>query len=96
MGQFKYKRQNASLTKMIINLHSMGFTEEFYLQDAKVFIFSTTAAEESISSFEVLLINQVFDEFCGGYKYIHAIESDSGIRGLLLMEECLFASACGR
>jgi hypothetical protein len=94
MEQIRRRRQNASLTKMIINLHSRGFTEEFYIRDAKVFTFSTIYPEESISSFEVLLINQVFDELSGGYKYIHAIESDSGVRGLLLIEECLFTPAC--
>lgn len=91
MGQIKHKRQNWTLTKTIIYLHAKGFTEEFFVKGSDIIHFLTG---ESIPYFDILLISQAFDELTHSYKYIHAIESDCGVKGLLLMDRCFFRSHC--
>ena len=90
MRQPKCKRKNALLTSMIINLHAEGYTEEFSTEDTQTMLFPLSDPKACIPYFEILLINQVFDELSGSYKYIHANESDCGVRGLLLTDKCLF------
>jgi hypothetical protein len=90
MKLLKSKKRSAMLTRMIISLHAKGYTEEFCIKGTPAMICMVTDPELVIPYYDILLINQVFDELTGRYKYIHAIESESGQRGLLLDDICLF------
>ncbi|WP_162996265.1 hypothetical protein [Mucilaginibacter celer] len=86
------KYQNGLLTKMIIYLHEHGYTEDFCFSDRLNVISPLSDPAMIIPHFEILLINQVYDELTHSHKYIHAIASDCGMRGLLLADKCLLLS----
>ena len=81
---------NQLLTKMIIALHENGFTDDFFVHDASDILGSVLSPGTIYPFFTVVLINQVFDELTNTYKYIHAIETICGRKGLLLSADLLF------
>jgi hypothetical protein len=82
---------NYTLTKMIINLHERGFTQDFCLAENPTRLYSALDQNNSFPFFSVLIINQFYDQLSCRYIYIHAIETHCGCKGLLLSNTILFS-----
>jgi hypothetical protein len=81
---------NHLLTKMIIELHEKGFTEDFFIAEDQSSLCSPNSKNLIFPFFAILIINQGYDQFAKCYKYVHAIETSCGIKGLLLSSQVFF------
>lgn len=78
---------NKIITKRIISLHDMGYTVDFKLGEKDN---DACIEEEHITVFREfsLMSSEIcYDRFSRSYKYLHAIETPCGIKGLLLTEK---------
>ncbi|MFC0513050.1 hypothetical protein ACFFGT_02525 [Mucilaginibacter angelicae] len=90
MTNFSKRKINYSLTERVKQLHSEGYVYDFAVDTGKtVFCLQSNSAIEN-SAFTVKLIDQIYDQLFMGYKYIHAIETDTGEKGILLSPEIYF------
>jgi len=82
-GPGKSSRINSDLTLMVINLHAGGYIFDFQdvesrfvcLQDNRSF----QAADVQIS-----VAGHCYDQLSKSFKYIYVIDTDSGLKGLML------------
>jgi hypothetical protein len=81
---------NHLLTKMIIDLHEKGFTEDFCIGDDRTSLCSPHLKSLAFPVFTISIINQGYDQLTKCYKYVHAIETPCGIKGLLLSSRVFF------
>ncbi|MFD0764610.1 hypothetical protein ACFQZI_07075 [Mucilaginibacter lutimaris] len=79
-------KANRALTKRVTELHRKGYDHDFVLtpafqlfclQNNYVFIMESTS---------VTLVDQVYDDFFGQYKYVYVVESECGEKGILLLD----------
>jgi hypothetical protein len=89
-----YKRKlNSLMTKRVIELQARGFDCDFILLSNNCLVCLQNSNVFSFQSFFVILVDQVYDNLSESYKYIHAIETFSGERGVLLTEDIIYLSA---
>jgi hypothetical protein len=81
---------NHALTKTIIELHEKGFTEDFCIADDLTSLCSPHLKSLAFPVFTISIINQGYDQLTQCYKYLHAIETPCGIKGLLLSSQVFF------
>jgi hypothetical protein len=79
-----------ALIRTVSLLHGQGYCFDFSLGNNKqLFCLQSNMAftEEALS---VNLIGQVYDKVSRQFKYIHTVETDTGQKGLLLLNHMLF------
>ncbi|MFA6083476.1 hypothetical protein [Mucilaginibacter sp.] len=89
------RKINRSLTDMIIRLHEHGYTEDFSVSDVagKPVLMHCEAGEIAVNYFKISIINQFFDRLTFRYKYLHAVETDCGLKGIVLSNGVLFTGS---
>lgn len=89
-NEIYYKRKlNSLMTKRVIELQGKGFDYDFILLSNNCLMCLQSSTTFSFQSFFVMLVDQVYDNLSESYKYIHAIETVSGERGVLLTENII-------
>jgi hypothetical protein len=83
-------KMNRLLTRMIIELHEKGFTEDFIIAEERCSLCLSCNKNPVFSFFTILFITQGYDQLTGCYQYVHAIETHCGIKGLLLSNQVFF------
>jgi hypothetical protein len=81
---------NCFLTRMIIKLHEMGYSEDFIRADEGKYVCVQCNGEFSASNLQIKVFNLAFDHFSGCYKYIHTIETHSGLKGVFIADSLHF------
>ncbi|MDP9077685.1 MAG: hypothetical protein M3O71_09710 [Bacteroidota bacterium] len=85
---------NRSLTNTIISLHGRGYTEDFvaFNKDGKIAVLQGDGGEIAITDFQISVINQFFDRLSLTFTYLHAIETNCGLKGIMLSNSVLFTN----
>lgn len=90
-NEIYYKRKlNSLMTKRVIELQAKGFDFDFILLSNNYLMCLQNNYTFSFQSFSIMLVDQVYDDLCESYKYIHAIETSSGERGVLLTDDIIY------
>jgi hypothetical protein len=79
-------RLNSALTRIIIDLHEKGYSEDFLMLEHYKYLCLRNGAEFHLYDSQVEVLVKVFDQLSGDYKYIHKIDTDSGMKGLLIAD----------
>ncbi len=77
---------NCALTRIIIDLHEKGYSEDFLMLDHYKYLCLGNGAEFHLYDSQVVVLVKAFDQLSGDYKYIHKIDTDSGMKGLLIAD----------
>ncbi|MGF7036802.1 hypothetical protein [Mucilaginibacter lappiensis] len=88
----KTRKVNYTLTNLIIKLHDRGYTEDFVTRRHEGRLALVSDNDRLISDFQISIINQFFDRLDLKFTYLHAIETNCGLRGIVLSNDVLFAS----
>ncbi len=83
----KIKKLNSVITKRVIELQDQGYLYDFMFLGKQKFICLQDSVCFHAPDVSIKVIDQVYDQFSNCYKYIHAIETASGCKGVLLEEE---------
>ena len=83
----RIKKTNTRITKRIIELHEKGFLLDFHFLGERNFQCLQAEGNFLAEDLCITVIDQVFDQFSRTFKYIHAIETSNGYKGVLLSEE---------
>ncbi|MES2650661.1 MAG: hypothetical protein V4663_02920 [Bacteroidota bacterium] len=83
----KIKKLNSVITKRVIELQDQGYLYDFMFLGKQKFICLQDSVCFHAPDVSIKVIDQVYDQFSNCYKYIHAIETASGYKGVLLEEE---------
>ena len=81
---------NCLLTRIIIQLHEKGYSEDFIMIDKEKYVCIQSNREFSICSLQIEIFNIAFDQFSGCYKYVHTIETHTGLKGVLIADTLYF------
>jgi hypothetical protein len=81
---------NRELTRLIIKYHEQGYTEDFYINSQNRLLYSQSDAGVCYPWFTLTIVNQCYDSLTQGYKYIHAVETLCGVKGLLICAHVYF------
>ncbi|WP_288879932.1 hypothetical protein [Pedobacter panaciterrae] len=73
------------LTFQIITLHENGYDLDFFLEKETGQIKDEYGT--SYNDFSSKLVDQCFDQLSGTYKYVHAVDTICGRKGLLIADE---------
>jgi len=87
----KTRKVNHTLTNLIIKLHDSGYTEDFVTRRHEGRLALVSDNDRLISDFQISIINQFFDRLDLKFTYLHAIETNCGLRGIVLSNDVLFA-----
>jgi hypothetical protein len=90
MTSFSKRKINFSLTERVKQLHSEGYVYDFAINASKDFFCIQNNATVDSRAVTVKLVDQIYDQLFRNYKYIHAIETDTGEKGILLSPEIYF------
>ena len=81
---------NCSLTRMIIKLHEKGYSEDFIKVDEGKYVCVQCNGEFSSWNLQIRVFNLAFDRFSGCYKYVHMVETHSGLKGVFIADALHF------
>ncbi|HEK19420.1 MULTISPECIES: hypothetical protein [unclassified Mucilaginibacter] len=84
------KRVSSTLTSRLTQLHSEGYIYDFALKSKNTVMCLQSNAVADKTSFTVKLVDQIYDQLCNNYQYIHVIETDCGEKGILMLPEIYF------
>lgn len=84
------RKVNAELTARIAQLHGKGYCQDFAIVDAKSLKCTQSNTLYPCCQLNVTLIDHVFDHILMKYNFVHAIETDCGQRGILLVPQIFF------
>ena len=76
---------NRELTKRVTELHGKGYDRDFCLTESHQLFCVQNNHIFNNESASVKLIDQIYDKLFHQYKYLYIVESDSGERGILLL-----------
>lgn len=78
-----YKALNSILTRRIIQLHSLGYDQDFLMQYNWLLCIQNN---QTFSKAEVAIrvVDQGYDDVDGCFKYIHTIDTFNGQKGVLI------------
>ena len=85
----KIRKLNTVITKRVIELQDQGYLYDFMYLGKEKFLCLQDSVCFHAPDVSIKLIDQAYDQFSNCYKYIHAVETASGYKGLLLEEGIL-------
>ncbi|RFZ90696.1 hypothetical protein D0C36_17185 [Mucilaginibacter conchicola] len=94
MIQTEQRAFNTCLTRRVISLHKIGYTEDFRLVERQNIQCLQTSECFAINTVNIRLIDCVLDCSTYTYKYIHTIDTDTNCRGLLIINGILPLNNC--
>jgi hypothetical protein len=77
---------NCLLTRIIIKLHEKGYSEDFIKVDGEKYVCVQCNGEFFTSNLQIKVFNLAFDHSSGCYKYVHTIETHSGLKGVFISD----------
>jgi len=77
---------NRRLTHKLIRLHAKGYELDFSLSKNNGVCCLQSGECFDVESLAVALIDQAYDFITNSYKYLHAVETACGKKGILLIE----------
>jgi len=80
------KTLNGTLTKWVINLHQQGYTDDFLTLHGKRLQCVQNGESFSMEELSIKVIDQGFDHLTKTYKYVHAIDTQNGGKGILIAD----------
>ena len=86
---------NQKITQRIISLHKQGYVVDFQLGNHHNIICNDEEPYPVFRDFSIRIIDLCFDQLSNSYKYLHAIETECGKKGLLLADEPLTPPVLG-
>jgi hypothetical protein len=84
MKQQPLKKLNSELTKWVISLHQNGYTDDFQVLNSGEIKCIQSSEHFAIKDLRVHLIDCNYDKLTNTYQYIHTIDTEAGLRGLLI------------
>jgi len=82
----KIKKMNHLITKRVIELQDQGYLYDFMVLGKQKFLCLQDSVCFHAPDVSIKVVDQVYDQFSNCYKYIHAVETATGHKGLLLEE----------
>lgn len=82
----KIKKINSLITKRVIELQDQGYLYDFMCVEKQKFVCLQDSVCFHSPDVSIRLVDQVYDQFSNCYKYIHAVETSTGHKGLMLEE----------
>ncbi|SFH34858.1 hypothetical protein [Pedobacter insulae] len=80
----KVKKMNGLITNRIIELQDQGYLYDFMSVGKQQFLCLQDSVCFHAPDVSIKLIDQLYDQVDKCYKYMHAVETASGCKGLLL------------
>ena len=80
------RKLNNALTMSVIDLHDQGYTHDFLPMQNHHFLCLQDSVDFDIADLNIKVMAQGFDQLTKTYKYIHAIETINGSKGLLVSD----------
>jgi hypothetical protein len=77
-------RLNCSLTRMIVKLHEQGYAEDFIELAGDKYLCLNIGREFLLGGIEIRVVNQFFDKNTRTSKYLHTVDTLTGIKGILV------------
>ena len=87
----KIKKMNSVITKRVIELQDQGYLYDFMVLGKQKFLCLQDSVCFHAPDISIKVVDQVYDHFSNCYKYIHAVETATGHKGLML-EEGIYAN----
>ena len=88
--QTKIIRIKNGLTRRVAELHGRGYGFDFSVSGNKQFLCLQNNMVFINEAISVTLVDQVYDKLSRQFKYIHTVETDTGQKGILLLNHILF------
>jgi hypothetical protein len=85
MKERNNKAEKDGLTQCIQHLHDMGYTYDYCASPESVFHCIQNNVYLSYEQVAIRLVGHFYDKFLRGYCYVHAVESETGEHGILLL-----------
>ena len=82
----KIKKMNSVVTNRIIELQDRGYLYDFKRLGEQQYLCLQDSVCFHSPDVSIKLIDQFYDQFSHCYKYIHAVETATGHKGLMLEE----------
>jgi len=76
---------NRELTKRVTELHDKGYDRDFCLTANHQLFCVQNSNIFNIETASIKLIDHIYDKLFQQYKYLYVVESDSGEKGILLL-----------
>ncbi|OOQ60337.1 hypothetical protein [Mucilaginibacter pedocola] len=86
----KHGRQGNGLIRRVTELHQLGYGFDFSLNINKQILCVQNGLAFIQEALSIKLIDQVYDSSSRQFKYIHTVETDTGQKGILLLNHILF------
>jgi hypothetical protein len=86
---------NKALTKRVTELHNQGYDGDFSLNQNQQLVCVQNNHVFLKESIAIKLVDQIYDKLFNQYKYLYVVESDSGERGILLLNYIHFEAILG-
>jgi hypothetical protein len=83
------KPLNSVLTKRVISLHQIGYTDDFLPLNGLELQCLQSGESFAIKDLRINLIDSNYDRITRSYLYIHTIDTGVGCRGLLMTDGIL-------
>lgn len=78
------RKMNADLTNWVINLHQIGYTDDFLPLNGSEVKCVQSGESFALNDLRVKLVDCAYDLLTHTYQYIHTIDTQVGYRGLLI------------
>ena len=86
--QMKSSKINVDLTRIVINLHAGGYIFDF--QDLGTqFVCLQNNGSFPASDVQISIAGHYYDQLSKSFKYVYAIDTNSGLKGLILSNNFL-------
>src|SRR5215216_2930174 len=93
MKKQSLKKLNTALTNWVINLHQIGYINDFLPLNSGEVQCAQNGENFAIKDLRVNLIDCSYDLLTRSYQYIHTIDTQVGYRGLLITNGILGLSS---
>jgi|ERR1700742_1085387 len=90
--QLKSSKINDDLAQMVINLHASGYVFDFQNMENQ-FICLQNNRTFPTTSVEISRAGHYYDQLSRSYKYMYAIDTNNGVKGLMLSNKSLMDKA---
>ena len=88
--QMKSSKINVDLTRIVINLHAGGYIFDFQDLGAQFLCLQNNRFFPA-SEVQLSIAGHYYDQLSKSFKYVYAIDTNSGLKGLILSNNFLAA-----
>jgi hypothetical protein len=81
--QRKTSKIKADLTRIVINLHAGGYIFDFHDMDSQLVCLQNNRSFPA-TGVQISIAGHYYDQLSKSFKYVYAIDTNSGLKGLML------------